>query len=106
VLAGLSVLHMAQLMLLSLTVSCFSKIQTGFTFLVPAHLCSPGKGPLDRCMGVCVCVWAVNWLACVRRITGIFRRISSHASVREMSLTVMSRGEYPLRWKSKPTAMY
>ena len=28
-------LHMAQLM--PLTVSCFSKIQIGFTFLVPAH---------------------------------------------------------------------
>jgi len=30
-------LHTAQLMPLPLTVSCFSKIQTGFTFLVPAH---------------------------------------------------------------------
>jgi len=28
-------LHMAQLMPLPLTVSCFSKIQIGFTFLVP-----------------------------------------------------------------------
>jgi len=33
-------LHMAQLMPLPLTVSCFSKIQIGFTFLVPAH---PGQ---------------------------------------------------------------
>jgi len=40
---------MAQLMPLPLTVSCFSKIQIGFTFLVPAHLGSPGKGPLNRC---------------------------------------------------------
>jgi len=31
-------LHMAQLMPLPLTVSCFSKIQIGFSFLVPAHL--------------------------------------------------------------------
>jgi len=31
-------LHMAQLMPLPLTVSCFSKIQTGFIFLVPANL--------------------------------------------------------------------
>jgi len=31
-------LHVAQLMPLSLIVSCFSKIQIGFTFLVPAHL--------------------------------------------------------------------
>jgi len=34
-------LHMAQLMPLPLTVSCFSKIQIGVTFLVPAHPCSP-----------------------------------------------------------------
>ena len=33
-------LHMAQLMPLPLTVSCFSKIQIGFTFLVPAHVCA------------------------------------------------------------------
>ena len=43
-------LHMAQLMPLPLTVSCFSKIQIGFTFLVPAHLGSPGKGPLNGCV--------------------------------------------------------
>ena len=34
-------LHMAQLMPLPLTVSCFSRIQIGFTFLVPAHPGSP-----------------------------------------------------------------
>jgi len=36
-------LHIAQLMPLPLTASCFSKIQIGFTFLVPAHLSSPGQ---------------------------------------------------------------
>ena len=36
-------LHMTQLMPLPLTVSCFSKIQIGFTFMVPAHLDSPRK---------------------------------------------------------------
>jgi len=36
-------LHTAQLMPLPLTVSCFSKIQIGSTFLVPAHLGCPGK---------------------------------------------------------------
>jgi len=36
-------LHMAQLMPLPLTVSCFSEIQIGFTFLVLAHLGSPGQ---------------------------------------------------------------
>ena len=43
-------LHMAQLMPLPLTVSCFSKIQIGFTFLVPAHMGSNGKGPLNECV--------------------------------------------------------
>ena len=43
---------MAQLMPLPLTVSCFSKIQFGYIFLVPAHLGSPGKKPLNGC--VCV----------------------------------------------------
>ena len=50
-------LHMAKLMPLPLTVSCFIEIQTGFTFLVPAHLVSPGKGPLNGCVCVCVCVF-------------------------------------------------
>ena len=45
-------LHMAQLMPLPLTVSCFSKIQIGFTFLVPAHQGSPGQRAVKR---VCVC---------------------------------------------------
>jgi len=41
-------LHMAQLMPLPLTVVCFSKIQIGFTFLVPAHPGSPGKRAVKR----------------------------------------------------------
>ena len=45
-------LHTAQLMPLPLTVCCFSKIQIGFTFLVPAHLGSPGQRAVKR---VCVC---------------------------------------------------
>ena len=49
-------LHMAQLMPLPLTVSCFSKIQIGFTFLVPAHPGSPGKEAVKRVCGVCVCL--------------------------------------------------
>ena len=48
-------MHMGQLMPLPLTVPCFSKIQIGFTFLVPAHLGSPGKRAVKR-MCVCVCV--------------------------------------------------
>ena len=45
-------LHMAQLMPLPLTVSCFSKIQIGFTFLVLAHLGSPRQRAVK-----CVCVF-------------------------------------------------
>ena len=47
-------LHMAQLMLLPLTDSCCSKIQTGFTFLAPAHPDSPGQRAVKR---MCVCVF-------------------------------------------------
>ena len=46
-------LHMAKLVPLPLTVSCFSKIQIGFTFLVLAHLGSPGKRAVKQ---VYVCV--------------------------------------------------
>jgi len=46
-------LHMDQLMPLPLTVSCFSKIQIGFAFLVLAHPGGPGKKAVKR---VCVCV--------------------------------------------------
>jgi len=53
-------MHIAQLMPLPLTVSCFRKIQIGFTFLVPAHPGSPGQRAVKRvcvcvCAGVCVC---------------------------------------------------
>ena len=51
-------LHMAQLMPLPLTVSCFSKIQIGFTFLVLAYPGSPRQRAVKR---VCVCV-CVNLL--------------------------------------------
>jgi len=60
-------LHMAQLIPLPLTVTCFSKIQIGFTFLVPADPGSPGKRAVKR---VCVCV-----RACVRAIAYLLRNI-------------------------------
>ena len=58
-------LHVAQLMPLPLTVSCFSKIQIGFTFLVPADPGSPGKMAVKRvyvCTNTCfICVlWALG----------------------------------------------
>ena len=45
-------LLMAQWIPLPLTVSCFSKIQIGFTFLVLAHPGSPRQRAVKR---VCVC---------------------------------------------------
>jgi len=67
-------LHVAQLMPLLLTVSYFSKIQIGFTFLVPAHLGSPGKGPLNGCACVRACV-----RACV------VQRLTCHMSIMRMT---------------------
>jgi len=46
-------LHMAQLMPLPLTISCFGKIQIGFTFLVPTHPGSPVKRAVRQ-----VCVYS------------------------------------------------
>ena len=61
-------MHIAQLMPLPLTVSCFSKIQIGFTFLVLAHLGSPRKRAVKW---VCVCV-CVSWLLCLSVIAELF----------------------------------
>jgi len=52
-----------QLMPLPLTVSCFSKIQIGFTFLVTADPGIPGKRAVKR---VCVCVWVYLQVAVCR----------------------------------------
>ena len=61
-------LHMAQLMPLPLTVSCFSKIQIGFTFLVLTHPVVPDIGPLNGCVCVCVCVCGLScYVVCTPR---------------------------------------
>ena len=71
-------LHIAQLMPLPLTVCCFSKIQIGFTFLVPAYPGSPGKRAVKWVCVCCVCLsvylCAASWY-CVemtRRIVLVF----------------------------------
>jgi len=48
-------LHMAQRIPLPFTVSCFSKIQIGFAFLVLAHWVVSDKGPLNGCCCCCSC---------------------------------------------------
>ena len=74
-------LHMALLMPLPLTISCFSKIQIGFTFLVPAHLGNPGKRAVKWvCKRVCVCHHALS----VYSLSYWFvTNLSEHASVME-----------------------
>jgi len=58
-------LHTAQLMPLPLTVSCFSKIQTCFTFLVPADTGSPGQRAVKW---VCLCcsAFSIQSMSCWR----------------------------------------
>jgi len=53
---------------LPLTVSCFNKIQIGFTFLVLAHLGSPGKRAVKR---VCVCVVLFNAFSALTLLVGL-----------------------------------
>ena len=63
-------LHMAQLMPLPLTVSCFSKIHIGLTFLVQAHPGSPGQRAVKR-----VCVVGGTMERCVCGGDATFARI-------------------------------
>ena len=66
---------MAQLMPLPLTFSCFSKIQIGFTFLVPAHPGSPGKWAVKQ-VCVCVCVPVQGVMAVSRTLVVHFSNYS------------------------------
>jgi len=75
-------LHMSQLMLLPLTVSCFSKIQIGFAFLVPAHPVVLDKGPLNGC--VCVSARA-DTRAPFRR-----SQVSASPMIRDFQQTTMA----------------
>ena len=59
-------LHTAQLMPLPLTVSCFSKIQSGVAFLVPTNPGSPGQRAVKR---VCVIVGSIDLLLWLLLVT-------------------------------------
>ena len=72
-------LHMSQLMPMPLTISCFSKIRIGFTFLVPAHPGSPGQRAVK-------CMYVYN-----RKITA---RISVQETDSFTETTVQSTEEY------------
>ena len=102
-------LHMAQLMPLPLTVSCFSKIQIGFTFLVPAHAGSPGqKGPLNGCVCSTDEIFKISshnmhcyghgeiwWLICNRHCKDIF----AHGK------EIFVKQKHPLYWPKYATSI-
>ena len=97
-------LHMAQLMPLPLTDSCFSKIQIGFTFLVPAHPGSPGQSAVKR-VCVCVCVWLIDRFADTLQVTYVHelvalqsagRDAAEHGHYLRKTLTAADRERVPL----------
>ena len=49
------------------TVSCFSKIQIGFTFLVPAHPGSIGQRAVNGC--VCALEWDERFLSLIGAVS-------------------------------------
>jgi len=71
-------LHIAQLMPLLLTVSCFSKIQIGFTFWYRLTRVVLDKGPLNG--SVCVCVCAVVYWGYMR-VYGVYQPLGFFDSV-------------------------
>ena len=81
-------LHMAQLMPLSLTVSCFSKIQIGFTFLIPADMGSFGKRAIKR-----VYVCGISWTIC--------KRSAPHS--RQITTTTPHHSVFTVRMLFQPT---
>jgi len=107
-------LHMAQLMPLPLTVFCFSKIQIGFTYLVPAHPGSPGQRAVKR---VCACADGFSQVKTLTELNSInipqtvfhSRNVGMHhvpvvakmlgcRSGRRLSLWRLSTLDYP-RWR-------
>ena len=74
---GADCLHMVQLMPLPLTVSCFNKIQMGFTYLIPADLGSPGKRAVKR---VCVCCQLTIYPFSARTVSLAFLHYKFHSA--------------------------
>jgi len=60
---------------LTLTVSCFSKIQIGFTFLVPAHPGSPGSKAVKRSLLLLLLIiLTYTHMECIVEYDGLRRR--------------------------------
>ena len=64
-------MHMAQLMPLPLIVSCFSNIQIGCTFLVPAHPGSSGGRAVKRVCDTCHCLCCIEAGAAAGSLVGL-----------------------------------
>jgi len=106
-------LHMAQLMPLPLTVSCFSKIHIGFTFLVPAHLGSPRKRGIKwvcecsmhhyECVALCKDISIQSGRFCARSLPSYILRSSEDRSsimnVLHPSCARPPRWSPPVLWK-------
>ena len=84
-------LHTAQLMPLPLTVSCFSKFQIGFTFLVPAHPDSPRQRAVKR---VCVSMWILT-----RHVDSL----AKYCRLFNQQLSPVYRTARPLLWTTQWT---
>ena len=95
--------HMAHLMPLPLTVSCFSKIQIGFIFLVPAHPGSPRKKAVKRAR---VCINASEFVSgsvetrTLTRMPGAFsaraERLVDRVQARAAARHISSSGKSPV----------
>ena len=97
-------LHMAQLMPLPLTVSCFHKIQISFTFLVPADPGSPGEGLLNGCVCVCVRVSATQqWRTSV---CALLWHQTTTTPRRTTTLVCSSHAKLALTWSVPSYGLY
>jgi len=86
-------LHMSQVMSLPLTVSCFSKIQIGFTFLVQAYSASPGQRTVKRvCMYILCCI-------AICFILVLANKINNNNSTRKLLLFKLPK--YWLQFKNR-----
>jgi len=100
-------LHMAQLMLLPLTVSCFSKIQIGFAFLVPAHPGNPRWSPEGHKTDLCVCACVRAWLLFI-----IMQRLMHHVSIKRTNhrhyqkCQGTKRIKYPCNYVNLPSVLW
>ena len=93
-------LHMAQLMPLPLTVSCFSKIQIGFTFLVLAHWVVPEKAVatlLGNSLGQTVYTHCASVHQAAKLVAALLRSAGVIAGLSKRKVTAAYRRVYDSR---------